>query len=103
MHLYIALECLLCAHTGEGHSVVCWEVLCKSQESNRVLCAHTQGTHIGGKSVVSGGVVGVMCTHIGGKCCVCGMGVVCTHNVHTGGECCVWRCGVGIVCTHKEC
>ena len=46
VHLYITLECLLCAHTGEGHSVVCWEVLCETQESNRVLCAHTRYTFV---------------------------------------------------------
>ena len=28
-----------------------------------VLCAHTQGTHIGGESVVCGGVHWVLCAH----------------------------------------
>ena len=46
VHLYITLECLLCAHTGEGHSVVCWGVLCETQESNSVVRG---GTHKGGK------------------------------------------------------
>ena len=60
---------------------------------------HTQGTHIGGKSAVS--VEWVLCahtryTHRREECCVCGVGVVCTH---IGGKIVV--CGVCFVCTHK--
>ena len=46
-------------------------------------CVHTQGTHIGEKSVV------------------CGVGVVCTHKVHTQREGRVLR-AEGVLCAHTR-
>ena len=70
------VEWVLCAHTYEGR------VLCVCSG----CCVHTQGTHIGGESVVCGGVEWVLCAH--------------TRYTHRRRECSVWRCGVGVVCTH---
>ena len=83
-----------------------------TQESSRVLCAHTrytlrreeccvwiecfvhtQGTHIGGKSVVCG--LSVVCTHKGREEC-------CVHTQREGRVLCAHTTGgKSVVCTNK--
>ena len=77
-------------HTQVRDIVLCaGKCYANHKKATECCVTHTQGTHIGGKSIVSGGVEWVLCAH--------------TRYTHRRGECCVWRCGGGVVCTHKEC